>query len=194
MSLRAVIDGRSVQSWDIGEEDWLALKCRSRTGGLGLAMPCCQTRAVPKTAASRLRFFSHHGRQGIDGCSGGHESERHLRLKALAADAARRAGWTVRTEVRGACPYGEELQGGEAPVSGWLCAGCLAKAAAPHRVLPVLPVLWRSPAAAARGTRSIWGVARFHSPGVAGSRASRRHCSDGSRTQTPGQNARWLGA
>jgi hypothetical protein len=112
MSLRAIIDGRSVQSWDIGEEEWLALKRRSRTGGSGLAMPCCNARAVPKTAASGLCFFSHHGRQSIDGCcsSSGHESERHLRLKALAADAAGRAGWTVTTEVRGICPDGAEWQ------------------------------------------------------------------------------------
>jgi len=75
MSLRAIIDGRSVQSWDISEEDWLALKRRSRTGGSGLAMPCCKARAVPKTAASGLCFFSHHGRRGVDCSSSGHESE-----------------------------------------------------------------------------------------------------------------------
>jgi hypothetical protein len=106
MSLRAVIDGRSVQSWDVGEADWLALKRRSRAGGVGLSMPCCAGRAVPKTGASGLRFFSHH-RQGV-GCSTGEESERHLRLKAIAAEAARRAGWDVVTEANGTCPRGDE--------------------------------------------------------------------------------------
>ncbi|WP_456849888.1 competence protein CoiA family protein [Bradyrhizobium sp. USDA 4504] len=57
-----------------------------------------------KTSARGLNFFAHKSRGP---CQSAPETEEHLVLKALAAAAARRAGWTCSTEARGSSPSGE---------------------------------------------------------------------------------------
>ncbi|WP_201412928.1 competence protein CoiA family protein [Mesorhizobium sp. J8] len=58
-----------------------------------------------KVSSRGQQFFAHQP-HGI--CTTAPETEEHLRLKGLAVEAARNAGWSVSTEVRGRSPTGEE--------------------------------------------------------------------------------------
>jgi hypothetical protein len=81
---------------------WL---CGWRTAGLGN----CECRAVTlpvvmKASTRGLKFFAHKARGP---CHSAPETEAHLALKMLAAQAARRAGWTCSTEASGWSPSEE---------------------------------------------------------------------------------------
>jgi competence protein CoiA len=58
-----------------------------------------------KTSVAGLHFFAHKSRGP---CQSAPETEAHLALKTLAAQAARRAGWTCSTEASGTTPSGEK--------------------------------------------------------------------------------------
>ena len=104
MPLRCVgPDGQSVQSFDLPEAEWLALRLENRRSRQ-LRMPCCDASVVMKTSARGLKFFSHKSRGP---CLSAPETEAHLALKTAAAQAARRAGWTCETEASGSSPSGE---------------------------------------------------------------------------------------
>jgi hypothetical protein len=96
-------DGQSIQSFDLPEADWLALQQENRRSRQ-LRMPCCDACVVMKTSTRGLRFFAHKSRGP---CQSAAETEVHLALKTLAAQAARRAGWTCSTEASGSSPSGE---------------------------------------------------------------------------------------
>ena len=96
-------DGQPIQSFDLTDAEWSALRLdngRFRQ----LRMPCCDASVVLKTSGRGLNFFAHKVRGP---CQSAPETEEHLALKALAAEAARRAGWTCSTEVNGSAPSGE---------------------------------------------------------------------------------------
>jgi Competence protein CoiA-like family len=104
MPLRCVgPSGQSIQSFDLPEAEWLALRLENRRSRQ-LRMPCCDASVVMKTSTRGLNFFSHKSRGP---CQSAPETEAHLALKTLAAQAARRAGWTCETEVSGSSPSGE---------------------------------------------------------------------------------------
>jgi len=95
--------GQPIQSFDLTEVEWSALRldnARSRQ----LRMPCCDAPVVMKTSRRGLNFFAHKSRAP---CQTAPETEAHLILKRLAAEAARRAGWTCSTEASGLSPSGE---------------------------------------------------------------------------------------
>src|SRR5262245_43880762 len=97
-------DGQSIQSFDLPEAEWLALRLENRRSRQ-LRMPCCDAFVVMKTSTRGLKFFSHKSRGP---CQSAPETEAHLALKTLAAQAARRAGWTCSTEAMGLLPSGEK--------------------------------------------------------------------------------------
>jgi hypothetical protein len=104
MPLRCIRpDGQSIQSFDLPNAEWLALQLENRRSRQ-LRMPCCDASVVMKTSARGLNFFSHRSRGP---CQSAPETEAHLALKTLAAQAARSAGWTCSTEARGSSPSGE---------------------------------------------------------------------------------------
>lgn len=105
MALRAIVDGQACQAWALPDAAWQALRARSRAGGRDMLMPCCASRAVPKTSKMGYRFFSHYA--ASPGCQAGGESAEHVRLKTLLARAAEQAGWTVTTEGAGSDPDGQ---------------------------------------------------------------------------------------
>lgn len=96
-------DDHSIQSFDLTDAEWSALRSDKSRAGL-LRMPCCDAEVVMKTSARGLNFFAHKSRGP---CRSGPEAEEHLALKLLAVAAARRAGWDCSTEARGASPSGE---------------------------------------------------------------------------------------
>jgi len=96
-------DDRSIQSFDLTDEEWSAL--RSDNGRLRhLRMPCCEAPLVMKTSSRGLNFFAH---KPGGPCQSKPETEEHLVLKAIAAEGARRAGWACSTEATGSSPSDE---------------------------------------------------------------------------------------
>ena len=67
-------------------------------------MPCCDASVVMRISTRGLKFFAHKSRGP---CQSAPETEEHLGLKTLAAQAAQRAGWTCSTEASGSSPSGE---------------------------------------------------------------------------------------
>ena len=120
MPLRCIgPDGQSIQSFDLPEAEWSALEpenSRLRQ----LRMPCCDASVVMKISTRGLKFFAHKSRGA---CQSAPETEAHLALKTLAAQAAQRAGWKCSTEASGSSPTGETwtadvlAQKGEAKVA-----------------------------------------------------------------------------
>jgi hypothetical protein len=125
MPLRALVDGRELQVWDLTGEQWQELKRRSRTAEAALRMACCGAPAIAKTSRSGNPFFAHHPQaRPATACRWAAESALHAGCKLLAAAGARAAGWQVRTEVaaadgswradvlcrRGACRVALEIQ------------------------------------------------------------------------------------
>lgn len=103
MPLRCIgPDGQSIQSFDLPEAKWLALRLENRRSRQ-LRMPCCHASVIMKTSARGLKFFAHKSRGQ---CQSAPETEVHLALKRLAAQAARRAGWRCSTEASGSSPSG----------------------------------------------------------------------------------------
>lgn len=68
-------------------------------------MPCCGSRAIPKTSSRGTQFFAH----AITGnCESENESQEHIFLKTIIAKSARSAGWDVYTEWAGETPNGDK--------------------------------------------------------------------------------------
>lgn len=108
MPFRAIstVDGQSLHAFDLDEEAWQALKGSAEQKSR-LVMPCCRTRAVPKTSSRGRHFFAHH--RPAENCPyTASESEAHRALKHAAVIGARRAGWHAETEVSGSDGDGHE--------------------------------------------------------------------------------------
>ena len=103
MPLRAVFDDNDIFAHEIDAMEWQELQKSYREHNL--LMPCCGNKAIPKTSKCGTQFFAHE-RRGP--CESAKETEHHLRLKAILADAAKKAGWSVTTEWRGQTDTGEE--------------------------------------------------------------------------------------
>jgi hypothetical protein len=104
MPLRCVgPDGQPIHSFDLMEVEWSALRL-DRSRSRYLRMPCCDASVVMKKSTRGLNFFAHKSRGP---CQSAPETEEHRVLKTLAAEAARRAGWTWSTEASGSSPSGE---------------------------------------------------------------------------------------
>ena len=100
MPLRALVDGREIQVWDLTGDEWTALKRRSRTVATAIRMACCGEHAVAKTSRRGNPFFAHRPQRHATGtCRWASESATHALCKLLAASGARAAGWQVQTEV-----------------------------------------------------------------------------------------------
>ncbi|AZO72166.1 MAG: hypothetical protein E5V92_02770 [Mesorhizobium sp.] len=105
MPLRCLgAEGESILAFDLNREEWAALR-KGNAQSRHLRMPCCTSHAVMKVSSRGQQFFAHQP-HGI--CTTAPETEQHLLLKSLAVEAARKAGWTASTEVRGFSPTGEE--------------------------------------------------------------------------------------
>jgi hypothetical protein len=103
MPLRAQVDEREIQVWDLTGEQWSELKRASRTAPGRIRMACCGGHGAAKTSRSGNPFFAHRpqAHQAL-ACRWAGESTAHAGCKLLAASGARAAGWRVRTEVAAA--------------------------------------------------------------------------------------------
>jgi len=88
-------DGQSIQSFDLPEAEWLALRLensRSRQ----LRMPCCDASMVMKTPTRGLKFFSPGRdvpiRRHLLGCGSGCAMLLAASLRRLTGELARRSG------------------------------------------------------------------------------------------------------
>jgi hypothetical protein len=102
MPLRALVDGREVQVWDLTGREWSDLRRRGRAGTAPVLMACCGRPGLAKTSRNGNPFFAHRsGRRGPAAapCRWAGESAAHALCKLLAAAGARAAGWEVRTEA-----------------------------------------------------------------------------------------------
>lgn len=103
MPLRAILNGNRIHSFEYTQSEWDNLKQTYKDASLH--MPCCDTRAIPKTSHRGAQFFSHMVRGD---CTSEAESPEHLYVKAIIAQAAITAGWEVMCEKPGNTPAGEE--------------------------------------------------------------------------------------
>jgi hypothetical protein len=159
MPLRAVVDGREVQVWDLDGGEWADLRRRGRAGmGAGaVAMACCGAPGLAKASRNGNPFFAHRpttrGPAGVAAppCRWAGESAAHALCKLLAAAGARRAGWAVRTEAA-------------APDGGWradvLCASGAARVAIEVQLARAAPgeMAARQERYRAAGVRGAWLV------------------------------------
>src|SRR3954454_3781648 len=101
MPLRALVEGREVQVWDLTREEWASLRSRGRAEAAAVVMACCGAPGLAKTSRNGNPFFAHRGRRitGAAPCRWAGEGAAHALCKLLAAAGARRAGWEVRTEA-----------------------------------------------------------------------------------------------
>lgn len=106
MPLKCLHHGTAIFAFDFDAAAWAQLKEDNRKERF-LTMPCCQGLAIPKVSKRGTQFFAH---KQADECSiaSAPESAEHLSAKTLVCQAAREAGWTADTEVRGQTPNGEE--------------------------------------------------------------------------------------
>ena len=95
---------RGILAFDLAEDEWNALADRNRQDRF-LRMPCCGAKVVLRRSPRGTRHFAHKARP--DDCPGGVETEHHIRLKTLAVERARLAGWEADCEVVGQTPGGE---------------------------------------------------------------------------------------
>jgi hypothetical protein len=95
--------GRSIQSFDLADEQWRALQLENRRAR-HLRMPCCSAEVTLKRSRLGAQFFAH---KAVGACTTAPETETHLRLKRMAVEVARANGWTASTEVPGLSPSGE---------------------------------------------------------------------------------------
>jgi len=102
MPLKALLNNLVVHSFEYGSEEWKCLK--SSPDKLNLFMPCCESRAIPKTSILGTQYFA-HSKKGE--CSTAPESKEHLYLKYCIAQIAKQNGWKVATEYSGQTPNGE---------------------------------------------------------------------------------------
>ena len=99
MPLRALVEGRAVQVWDLTAEEWAGLRLRAQADTV--VMACCGAPGLAKTSRNGNPFFAHLGRRTASAaaCRWAGEGAAHALCKLLAAAGARRAGWEVRTEA-----------------------------------------------------------------------------------------------
>ncbi|WP_304511775.1 competence protein CoiA family protein [Desulfobacula sp.] len=105
MPLRAIIDGKTVQSFDFTEDEWNSLK--NKRSELDVKMICCKNKGILKTSSLGTFFFAHHRRNG---CKSPSESKEHLLAKFIVAKAAKMSGWCVFTEYKNETLDGEAWQ------------------------------------------------------------------------------------
>jgi len=98
MALKALIDGKEVQSWRCSGDQWKDLVVASKKHQIILTMCCCGTRAIPRKG-SRRPHFAHYRRPA--NCNHKDESKEHLEAKSIIAQACLEAGYEVDTEVSG---------------------------------------------------------------------------------------------
>lgn len=104
MPLKCLHHQNPIFAFDYDEAGWDQLKASHRAEPC-LTMACCGAKAILKVSKLGTRFFAHHA---IGYCSSATETEEHLLAKTLVCQAARAAGWSADTEVRGQTPAGEE--------------------------------------------------------------------------------------
>ena len=56
MPLRAVVDGREVQVWDLDGGEWADLRRRGRADAGAVAMACCGAPGLAKALSDRLKL------------------------------------------------------------------------------------------------------------------------------------------
>lgn len=93
----------SILAFDLSPDAWRALEVENRRRR-HLRLPCCSAEVVLRRSRLGTRFFAH---KAIGACTTAPETEEHLRLKRMAVEAARAAGWAAETEVAGRTPEGE---------------------------------------------------------------------------------------
>jgi len=103
LPLRAKHGHEDISSFDYDKTSWEEVKSSYRK--MGLTMPCCSAKAIPKTSKLGNYYFAH----SIKGdCTSVAESQEHLYVKGVVAKAAKEAGWNVKTEWQGASSSGEK--------------------------------------------------------------------------------------
>src|SRR3954453_21586962 len=99
MPLRAVVEGRAVQVWDLTAEEWAGLRLRAQADTVGMA--CCGAPGLAKTSRTGNPFLAHLGRRTVSAaaCRWAGEGAAHALCKLLAAAGARQAGAGGRAQA-----------------------------------------------------------------------------------------------
>lgn len=103
LPLRAQYGHEAILAFEHDDESWENLK--SNYKDMGLLMPCCNSKAIPKTSKLGNYYFSHSVK--VD-CTSEAESQEHLYIKGLVAKTAKELGWDVTTEWQEKTPTGEQ--------------------------------------------------------------------------------------
>ncbi|MGB0835401.1 MAG: hypothetical protein ACPGR2_12845 [Psychrobium sp.] len=102
MPIRARNGEHDVLAFEYDHASWEELKLNHKN--LELLMPCCGSKATPKTSKLGNYFFSHAAKGE---CLSEAESQEHIYIKGLVAKAAKQSGWDVKTEWQGVSSAGE---------------------------------------------------------------------------------------
>ena len=103
MPLRAKYGKKDISAFDYDQKSWESLKSTYKK--IGLLMPCCNAKAIPKTSKLGNHYFSHANKGD---CISVAESQEHLYIKGLVAKTAKEAGWEVKTEWQDTAPSGDQ--------------------------------------------------------------------------------------
>ena len=103
MPLRAILNNKTIQSYNLTKMEWLELKKIYKSQRL--TMPCCDRDAVPKTSKLGTQYFAHIKRGE---CTSAPETEQHRHLKGIVAKISNKNGWDTYTEYEGTTPSGEK--------------------------------------------------------------------------------------
>ena len=98
-------DNRGIHAFDLNDDEWNTLAYRNRSTRF-LRMPCCNAKVILRRSGLRTQHFAHKARP--KDCLSREETEHHIRLKTLAVERARIAGWEADCEVAGETPDGEK--------------------------------------------------------------------------------------
>lgn len=89
--------GNILQTVDLNDEAWDALKSRNNDRDRHLRTKCCGAEVVLKGTDNVAKHFAH--KRKPESCTAKPETKHHRRLKELAYQAALRAGWQPEMEV-----------------------------------------------------------------------------------------------
>jgi len=99
-------NGKSIHACDLPSAVWDDVAERNRKDR-HLRLPCCSAKITLRRSSRGTQFFAH---KAVGTCVTAPETEVHLRLKKIAAEAARARGWEAETEIADVSPSGERWQ------------------------------------------------------------------------------------
>jgi len=98
MPFKANIDGITVISVDMSDEEWGALKKAVRSKEVTIWIPCCGNLGYPRTSKLGVKHFVH--KKGHKCNNWRVDSLEHIQIKAVIYSTCKEEGWNTYVEYR----------------------------------------------------------------------------------------------